>query len=321
MFYFICGTESRELKYLEILDDIKKKNPGIQEFAFDVALKEDDRFFEKLNFNSIFGGKEILVLKRAEKLGNIEEVLTLVSNVEMDSKYVIIDFHTEGSKKNDKLFTFLDKIGEKTETKVIKTEEDEKNLSNYVKENLKTDTKETQKLLGLIGENPFKVKNEVEKIKSFLGDEPYDFEKIKNMISVQKEYFIYECVEKTIKGEIFEVMEYLKKTKEYMGFLYSMYGEVETLLKLSELEDEGFRLRGDYNSFKSEYEKIKKYFYVNKRPAHPYAVFNKYKNLKKFSRKKLRRLSYKCWEIEKDIKTGRLPMDIGVEALVMEVNR
>ncbi len=321
MFYFICGTESRELKYLEILDDIKKKNPGIQEFAFDVALKEDDKFFEKLNFNSIFGGKEILVLKRAEKLGNIEEVLTLVSNVEMDSKYVIIDFHTEGSKKNDKLFTLLDEISKKTETKVIKTEEDEKNLSNYVKENLKTDTKETQRLLSLIGENPFKVKNEVEKIKSFLGDEPYDFEKIKSMISVQKEYFIYECVEKTIKGEIFEVMEYLKKTKEYMGFLYSMYGEVETLLKLLELEDEGFRLRGDYNSFKSEYEKIKKYFYVNKRPAHPYAVFNKYKNLKKFSRKKLRRLSYKCWEIEKDIKTGRLPMDIGVEALVMEVNR
>lgn len=321
MFYFICGTESRELKYLEILDDIKKKNPGIQEFAFDVALKEDDKFFEKLNFNSIFGGKEILVLKRAEKLGNIEEVLTLVSNVEMDSKYVIIDFHTEGSKKNDKLFTLLDEIGKKTETKVIKTEEDEKNLSNFVKENLKTDTKETQRLLSLIGENPFKVKNEVEKIKSFLGDEPYDFEKIKSMISVQKEYFIYECVEKTIKGEIFEVMEYLKKTKEYMGFLYSMYGEVETLLKLLELEDEGFRLRGDYNSFKSEYEKIKKYFYVNKRPAHPYAVFNKYKNLKKFSRKKLRRLSYKCWEIEKDIKTGRLPMDIGVEALVMEVNR
>ena len=321
MFYFICGTESRELKYLEILDDIKKKNPGIQEFVFDVVLKEDDKFFEKLNFNSIFGGKEILVLKRAEKLGNIEEVLTLISNVEMDSKYVMIDFQIEGSKKNDKLFTLLDEIGKKTETKVIKTEEDEKNLADFVKENLKTDSKETQRLLSLIGENPFKVKNEVEKIKSFLGDEPYDFEKIKNMISIQKEYFIYECVEKTIKGEIFEVMEYLKKTKEYMGFLYNMYGEVETLLKLSELEEEGFRLRGDYNSFKSEYEKIKKYFYVNKRPAHPYAIFNKYKNLRKFSRKKLRRLSYKCWEIEKDIKTGKLPMDIGVEALVMEVNR
>ena len=321
MFYFICGSESRELKYLEILDDIKKKNPGIQEFVFDVVLKEDDKFFEKLNFNSIFGGKEILVLKRAEKLGNIEEVLSLISNVEMASKYVFIDFQIEGSKKSDKLFALLDEIGKKTETKVIKTEEDEKNLEAFIKDNLKTDSKEAQKLLNLIGENPFKVKNEIEKIKSFLGNEPYDFEKIKNIISVQKEYFIYECVEKTIKGEIFEVMEYLKKTKEYMGFLYSMYGEVETLLKLLELEEEGFRLRGDYNSFKTEYEKIKKYFYVNKRPAHPYAVFNKYKNLKKFSRKKLRRLSYKCWEIEKDIKTGRLPMDIGVEALVMEVNR
>ena len=96
---------------------------------------------------------------------------------------------------------------------------------------------------------------------------------------------------------------------------------MDTLLKLSELEDEGFRLKGDYNSFKVEYEKIKQYFYVNKRPAHPYAVFNKYKNLRKFSKKKLKRINYKCWEIEKDIKTGKLPMDIGIETLILEVNR
>ena len=54
-------------------------------------------------------------------------------------------------------------------------------------------------------------------------------------------------MEKTIKGEIFEVIEYLNKTKEYMGFLYSIYNEMDTLLKLSDLEDEGFRLKGDYN--------------------------------------------------------------------------
>lgn len=321
MFYFICGAETRELKYLEILDEIKKNNPGIQEFVFDVVLKEDDKFFEKLNFNSIFGGKEILVLKRAEKLSNLEEVLSLVSNVELSSKYVIIDCHFEGTKKNDKLFALLDEIGKKTETKLIKIEEDEKNLSEYIKNSLNVDGKEAQKLLGLIGENPFKVKNEIEKIQSALGEEKYSFEKIKNIISIQKEYFIYECVDKTIKGEIFEVIEYLKKTKEYMGFLYSMYGEIEVLLKLVELEEEGYRLRGDYNSFKAEYEKIKKFFYVNKRPAHPYAIFNKYKNIRKFSKNKLKRLCYKCWEIEKDIKTGRLPMDIGAETLILEVNR
>lgn len=321
MFYFICGAAAREFKYFELLDRIKAENPGIKEFVYDVVLKEDDKFFEKLNFNSIFGGKEILVLKRAEKLGNVEEVLNLISNVELNSKFVILDYQFEGTKKNDKLFNTLDEISKKIKVEIIKIEEDEKNLPRYVSENLKIDNKEALKLLGLIGENPFKVKNEIEKINSFLDGEKYEFDKIKNIISIEKEYFIYECVEKTIKGEIFEVIEYLNKTKEYMGFLYSIYNEMDTLLKLSDLEDEGFRLKGDYNSFKSEYEKIKQYFYVNKRPAHPYAIFNKYKNLRKFSRKKLKRLNYKCWEIEKDIKTGKLPMDIGVETLILEVNR
>ena len=321
MFYFICGAAAREFKYFELLDRIKAENPGIKEFVYDVVLKEDDKFFEKLNFNSIFGGKEILVLKRAEKLGNVEEVLNLISNVELNSKFVILDYQFEGTKKNDKLFNTLDEISKKIKVEIIKIEEDEKNLPRYVSENLKIDNKEALKLLGLIGENPFKVKNEIEKINSFLDGEKYEFDKIKNIISIEKEYFIYECVEKTIKGEIFEVIEYLNKTKEYMGFLYSIYNEMDTLLKLSDLEDEGFRLKGDYNLFKSEYEKIKQYFYVNKRPAHPYAIFNKYKNLRKFSRKKLKRLNYKCWEIEKDIKTGKLPMDIGVETLILEVNR
>ena len=321
MFYFICGAATRELKYFDLLDKIKRENPGIQEFVYDVVLKEDDKFFEKLNFNSIFGGKEILLLKRSEKLGNVEEVIHLISNVELNSKFVILDYQIEGTKKNEKLFSALDEISKKTKVEIIKVEEDEKNISNYVSESLKIDNKEAMKLIGLIGENPFKVKNEVDKINSFLDGEKYDFEKIKGIISIQKEYFIYECVEKTIKGEIFEVIEYLNKTKEYMGFLYSIYNEMDTLLKLSELEDEGFRLKGDYNSFKVEYEKIKQYFYVNKRPAHPYAVFNKYKNLRKFSKKKLKRINYKCWEIEKDIKTGKLPMDIGIETLILEVNR
>ena len=187
MFYFICGAAAREFKYFELLDRIKAENPGIKEFVYDVVLKEDDKFFEKLNFNSIFGGKEILVLKRAEKLGNVEEVLNLISNVELNSKFVILDYQFEGTKKNEKLFSTLDEISKKIKVEIIKIEEDEKNLPRYVSENLKIDNKDALKLLGLIGENPFKVKNEIEKINSFLDGEKYEFDKIKFMNAWRKQ--------------------------------------------------------------------------------------------------------------------------------------
>ena len=320
MLYFICGSDARELKYFELLEKIKTENPGIQEYVFDVMLKEEEQFLEKLNFNSLFGGKEILVLKRAEKLESVEEMTNIISKVILDSKYVILDYYYDSSKKNDKLFTHLKEVGNNTSLEIIKVEENEKNIPGYIEKNLEISNKEALKLIQLIGENSFKVKNEVEKIQSFLNGEKYDFEKIKEIITIEKEYFIYECVEKAINGDIFVVMDYLKKTKEYMGFLYSIYNEVDTLLKLSALEEDGHRLGGDYNSFKNEYEKVKKYFYVNKRPAHPYAIFNKYKNLKKFNKKKLKMLNYRCWELEKDIKLGKIPMDIGVETLIMEIN-
>ena len=33
----------------------------------------------------------------------------------------------------------------------------------------------------------------------------------------------------------------------------------------------------------------------------------------------LKKLVFRCWEIEKDIKTGKIEMETGVEMLIMEI--
>ena len=95
MIYFIGGKKQREFKYFELLEKIRKENVGISESFFDVDLKENEKFLEKININSIFSSQELVVLKRAEKLKNIEEILKYIANLEIVNKEIIIDYDKE----------------------------------------------------------------------------------------------------------------------------------------------------------------------------------------------------------------------------------
>ena len=64
---------------------------GISESFFDADLKENEKFLEKININSIFSSQELVVLKRAEKLKNIEEILKYISKLEITNKEIVID--------------------------------------------------------------------------------------------------------------------------------------------------------------------------------------------------------------------------------------
>ena len=103
MIYFIGGKKQREFKYFEILEKIRKENIGIGESFFDVDLKENEKFLEKININSIFSSQELVVLKRAEKLKNIEEILKYIANLEIVNKEIIIDYDKEDGKFGGKV--------------------------------------------------------------------------------------------------------------------------------------------------------------------------------------------------------------------------
>ena len=103
MIYFIGGLSNREFKYFDIIESIRKNNRGIQESFFDVEAKEEDKFFEKISFNSIFSLKELIVLKRAEKLKNIERILDYILSLDIENKEIVIDYGCEEGQLPSKL--------------------------------------------------------------------------------------------------------------------------------------------------------------------------------------------------------------------------
>ena len=321
MIYFIGGKKQREFKYFEILEKIRKENVGISESFFDVDLKENEQFLEKININSIFLSQELVVLKRAEKLKNIEEILKYIANLEIVNKEIVIDYDKEDGKFGAKLKKLLDELEKNRKMKVfLFQKETEEEIRAYVIDELEINGgRDLALLLEMIGNNPFKVRNEVEKIKVFLNGEKFDIEKIKNVVSVEKEYQIYEMTRNILLNNPADVMRYLEQKKEYMGILYSLYSELETMYKISSLKKRGRKFSRNYNTFKMEFEEIKEIFKSNNRIPNSYVIFKKLELEQNYTNLNLKKLVFRCWEIEREIKTGKIEMETGVEILIMEI--
>lgn len=320
MIYFIGGKKQREFKYFEILEKIRKENVGISESFFDADLKENEKFLEKININSIFSSQELVVLKRAEKLKNIEEILKYIANLEIVNKEIIIDYDKEDGKFGAKLKKLLDELEKNRKMKVfLFQKETEEEIRAYIVNELGINGRDLALLLEMIGNNPFKVRNEVEKIKVFLNGEKFDIEKIKNVVSVEKEYRIYEMTRNILLNKPAEVMRYLEQKKEYMGILYSLYSELETMYKISSLKKRGRKFSRNYNTFKMEFEEIKEVFKSNNRIPNSYVIFKKLELEQNYTNLNLKKLVFRCWEIEREIKMGKIEMETGVNVLIMEI--
>ena len=320
MIYFIGGKKQREFKYFELLEKIRKENVGISESFFDVDLKENEKFLEKININSIFSSQELVVLKRAEKLKNIEEILKYIANLEIVNKEIIIDYDKEDGKFGAKLKKLLDELEKNRKMKVfLFQKETEEEIRAYIVNELGINGRDLALLLEMIGNNPFKVRNEVEKIKVFLNGEKFDIEKIKNVVSVEKEYRIYEMTRNILLNKPADVMRYLEQKKEYMGILYSLYSELETMYKISSLKKRGRKFSRNYNAFKMEFEEIKEVFKSNNRIPNSYVIFKKLELEQNYTNLNLKKLVFRCWEIERDIKMGKIEMETGVNMLIMEI--
>ena len=320
MIYFIGGLQNREFKYFDTLKKIREENPGITESFFDADIKEEEKFLEKISFNSIFSAEELVVLRRAEKLKDLEKTLSYITELDLNKKEIVIDYGREDGKIPAKLNKKLESLKKEKKLEVfLFLKEDDRDIKKYIQEELEISPSEADILLEMIGKNPFKVRNEVDKIKVYLNGEKFEIGKIRNIVSVQKEYRIYEMTENIFSGKAQEVIDYLETTKEYMGILYQLYNELEMMYKLSSLKGSGRNISSQYNAFKSQFEEIKEVFKSNGRIPNYYSVFKKIEKLRKYSNRSLKKLVFRCWEIEKDIKTGKMAMETGVELLIMEI--
>ena len=68
-----------------------------------------------------------------------------------------------------------------------------------------------------------------------------------------------------------------------------------------------------------EFEEIKEVFKSNNRIPNSYVIFKKLELEQNYTNLNLKKLVFRCWEIERDIKMGKIEMETAVNVLIMEI--
>lgn len=326
MVYFLYGdTAPLQIKYEELLNKIKNDNLNIPEKVFDASLDEISMFFDSVSTNSIFSPKELVILKRAETLKNLEEIAKSLKIYNLTQKEIIIVYeeflNDFGKAKNPINKKMVEKFKEIADVLCFRKENERKSTIFYLQKELNISEYEAEKLIELIGDDFFKLKNEVEKIKNFLDGDIFNLEKVKNIVSTTEEFNLKNLIENFLLNKNpNNLLYFLQKEKLYTSFLYSISEELILYLKLLAYIQEGIINKNiSYKKFNDEvYEKIKNSFITEKGYSHPYTIFLKLKNIDLFSINFITKRLEKLMFLEYNIKSGSLDMDIGVEAYILE---
>lgn len=325
MIYFLHGdTAPLQLKYEEILTTIKGNNPNIPEKIFDASLDEITLFFDSVSTNSIFSQKELIVLKRAESFKNLDAIAKSLKLYNLSQKEIVIvyeEFLTDyGKIINSIPKKTLDYFTEIAEVICFRKENEKKAIIFYIQQELNISEYEAEKIKELIGDDFFKVKNEIEKIKNFLDGELFNLEKVKPLLSISEEFNLKTLIENFLNNKAKdELLIFLSREKLYPSFVYNIGDELIFYIKFLSLAETYIPNKNiSYKKFNEEiFENIKSFFLSERGFPHPYTLFLKLKNLENFDKafleKKLKELTY----LEHAIKSGNLDMEIGVEDYIL----
>lgn len=325
MIYFLHGdTAPLQIKYEEIIDKIKSNNPSIPEKIFDASLDEVTLFFDSISTNSIFSPKELIILKRVEDFKNLDGIAKSLKMYNLAQKEIVIVYeeflNDYGKIKNPIPKKTLDSFQEIAEIICFRKENEKKAIIFYIQHELNISEYEAEKFVELVGDDFFKVKNEVEKVKSFLDGDSFNLEKVKPLLSINEEYNLKNLIENfLISKNTKDLLHFVSKEKLHNNFIYGIAEELIFYLKLSSLvQDNILNKNISYKKFNEGiFENIKMFFLTDRGYPHPYTLFLKLKNIdildEFFLRKKSKELTY----LEYSIKSGNLDVEIGVEDYII----
>ncbi len=317
MVYTIVGDSSRLIEFDKTLKKIREKNLGINEKIFDASLGEQESFIENAQVFSMFASKELLILKRGENVDKLTDFLNILTKFNLDQKEIIIDIEKKGNNFGKKAEGIAKELGKLI---IVKESTQGENAISFIKEELSIDNKLAYELKEMIGTDIQLVKNELDKIKNYFDTRKFDLVEARKIISIKEEYSIFEVIDKVIKGNKKEGLNYIEKEGNTHLFLYNLGQEFKNLFKLKLLIQKGKLISStNYNTFQKSYNNNKEYFKNSKGFMHPYGIFKKLENLKYFDLARLKELIELSHETEYKIKNGYGEYKRLVELMILKI--
>ena len=312
MIIFLYGQDSyRSKKKLdELINHYKESNKsGLNLIYIDTKDVDFDEFYNNFKISSMFGEKKLVILNNLFSHKKFQEdFLENITTTEL-LKDVVVVYEKESVDERTKLFKTLKKGYKSQEFNLL----DAKGLRLFAENEFKSrgakiNIDALSLLLSYVGNDLWKLSNEIDKLANFKPDAAIKKEDIQLQVRPRIEVDIFQTIDSLASKN--KKMAFLLLKKHLSNgdspiYLFSMLQyQFRNLLAIKELAEKGLM-----------YDSI-----VKKSGLHPFVVKKNYFQCKNFSMQDLKNIYKKIFQIDLQVKSGKIDAETALDMLVNNIS-
>ena len=306
MILFLYGEDTYRMK--EKMKEIIEKYKKVHKSGLNL------KYFD--NFEDLKDGMKQMSMFKEKKLAIINNPF---SNIEFKEKFSengkdfaksedIIVFYQEEVNKNDTFFKFLKKNAKCQEFSLLgglKLKEWIK--KEFEKYKVKIEPKALETIIEYIGNDLWRMANEIKKLASYKKNKIIKAEDIELLVRPKIETAIFKTIDaisqKNKKLAINLIHKHIEKGDHPLYLLSMINYQFRNLLIVK-----------DFIERRKPYSII-----LKKSGLHPFVVRKSYFQCQKFTFQELKKIFQKIFEVDLNIKTGRIKPEIALDMLIAEI--
>ena len=306
MIYLLYGT-----KDFQINEEIKKITTNQNEMNINKYDLNNDLIknaIEDAETISMFGDKKTVIVDNANMFTGItskdsEIIEKYLNNININTNLIFI-VHNEKLDTRKKITKLIKKVG------TVKEFNEEISPINLVKnlfKNYNIENKTINLFLNRIGNNPLIIQNEVNKIKTYKGDDKtITDEDILNLTTKIIEIDIFKLIDYIVKKDKDKALELyyemLKVNEEPIKIIVILANQFRIMYQSKELLKKGYSEKDIASTLK----------------IHPYRVKLAIQNSRNYTKETILKYLNDLADIDIGIKTGTLNKDLAVELFILK---
>ena len=318
MIYFIYGEDSyrSKRKLDEIVLGYKEKNKsGLSLVYVDASEKDFKDFYVGLRTNSMFAEKKLVIIRNVFSQTKFqEEFLKEIKNLE-DAKDIVIVYEDELPDKRIKFFKAMQKTAKCQEFECLQpavlkkwvVQEFENPSTGSGRAKVKINDDALEMLVNFVRNDLWRMANEISKLSNY------------RMGSVVKKEDVELLVRPGIENDIFKTIDALasKDKKLALSLLHKHLENGDNALYLLSMIAYQFKnllIIKELQDLQTPYGLIAK-----KSGIHPFVVQKSYSLCGQFSMMQLKKIYQKIFQVDSDIKTGKIEPEMSLDLLLAEI--
>jgi DNA polymerase-3 subunit delta len=310
MIIYLFGEDTfrSHQKLKEIIKHYKEIHKSGLNLRF-IDLKEEgfQEFKDNVKTISMFDEKKLIVLKNASGNKSFQEDFLENSKYFINSEDIFVFFEEETLESN-KFFNFLKRKTRSQEFKILGGIQ----LKNWVKKEFekykaKIESSALDALIEFVGNDLWQMENEIKKLVNFKEGKTIRKEDIGILIKPKIETDIFETIDaissKNKRKALELIHQHLEKGNSPLYLLSMINFQFRNLLIIRDL-----------------IEKERPYYTFQKTTGlHPFVIKKSYNQAQKFSLQELKKIYQKIFQVDLNIKTGKLDPQTALDLFIAEI--